>query len=273
MKPTGVSPGDNCLQFFYIAATSVNARRDHTLQKASNVKRFSKAGGTMLQTQVLAATPNDADLDLVHASKKGDLTAFEELVKRYDRRLLRIAQNVVHDFNDAQEVVQEAFFKAYQRLDQFRENARFSTWLVRITLNECFMKVRKQRVTKEVRAEDVAFDMESAPSNMTSWVPNPETVYSRAELRAILEKALEELSPCSRLVFVLRDVDEFSINETAEALRLTPNAVRTRLSRARQQLREKLSRYFAKPKRRRLAASNATSAAKRMSAHRPAIAL
>jgi RNA polymerase sigma-70 factor, ECF subfamily len=226
----------------------------------------------MIQMQVLAATPNDEDLDLVHASKKGDLTAFEALVKRYDRRLLRVAQNVVHDFNDAQEVVQEAFLKAYQRLDQFRENARFSTWLVRITLNESFMKMRKQRVLREVRAEDVAFDMESAPSTMTSWVPNPEAVCSRAELRAILEKALEELTPCSRLVFVLRDLEEFSIKETAEALRLTPNAVKARLSRARQQLREKLSRYFAKPKETQLASSEA-SIADGLSAQQLAIAL
>ena len=108
----------------------------------------------MSKLQPSSVTDNDDDLALVHASKNGDITAFERLVRRHDRKLLRIAQNVTSDFDDAQEVVQEAFLKAYQRLDQFREVAHFSTWLVRITLNECFMKMRKRRADKQVLAED-----------------------------------------------------------------------------------------------------------------------
>src|SRR6266404_2825190 len=101
------------------------------------------------QFAVTAVTRDD--LDLVHASKNGDVVAFEELVKRYDRKLLRIAQHVTHNREDAQDAVQEAFLKAFQNLSQFREDSKFSTWLIRITLNQSLMKVRKQRrLTREI---------------------------------------------------------------------------------------------------------------------------
>src|SRR6202049_5037988 len=94
------------------------------------------------------------DLALVHASKSGDVAAFEELVKQYDRKLLRIAQHLTHNREAAQDVVQEAFLKAFQHLGQFRENSKFSTWLIRITLNQSLMKLRKQRRTKEVALDE-----------------------------------------------------------------------------------------------------------------------
>ncbi len=88
------------------------------------------------------------DLDLVHASKNGDVAAFEQLVKRYDRKLFRIAQHVTHNREDSEDVVQEAFLKAFQNLGEFREDSKFSTWLIRITLNQSLMKLRKQRENK-----------------------------------------------------------------------------------------------------------------------------
>src|SRR5882724_13476188 len=97
------------------------------------------------RTQFAKTYAPDDDLALVHAIRGGDVAAFEQLVKRYDAKLLRIAQNVTHNSEDAEEAVQEAFFKAYQKLDQFQGHAKFSTWLVRIALNESFMKLRKQR--------------------------------------------------------------------------------------------------------------------------------
>src|ERR1700730_16301103 len=90
------------------------------------------------------------DLDLVHASKNGDVAAFEQLVKRYDRTLLRIAQSVTRNREDSQDAVQEAFLKAFQDLGQFREDSQFSTWLIRITVNQSLMKLRKQRTVREV---------------------------------------------------------------------------------------------------------------------------
>src|SRR2546429_251444 len=89
------------------------------------------------------------DLDLVHASKSGDVAAFEQLVKKYHRKLLRIAQSVTHNREDSQDAVQEAFLKAYQNLAEFREDSQFSTWLIRITLNQSLMKLRKQVAARD----------------------------------------------------------------------------------------------------------------------------
>ena len=94
------------------------------------------------------------DLDLVHASQNGDVDAFEQLVKRYDCRLLRIAQSVTHNREDSQDAVQEAFFKAYQHLAEFREDSQFATWLIRITVNQSLMTLRKHRAVREVSQDE-----------------------------------------------------------------------------------------------------------------------
>src|ERR1700693_1158737 len=94
------------------------------------------------------------DLELVHASKSGDVASFEQLVKRYDRKLLRIAQSVTHNTEDAQDAVQDAFLKAFQNLGQFREESQFSTWLIRIAVNQSLMKLRKQHATREMSLDD-----------------------------------------------------------------------------------------------------------------------
>src|SRR6202166_1025518 len=96
-----------------------------------------------------ASSVGSDDLDLVHASKSGDVAAFGQLVRRYDRKLLRIAQSVTHNREDSQDAVQEAFMKAYQNLAEFREASQFSTWLIRITVNQSLMKLRKQRTVRE----------------------------------------------------------------------------------------------------------------------------
>jgi RNA polymerase sigma-70 factor, ECF subfamily len=185
------------------------------------------------------------DLDLVHASKNGDVVAFEELVRRYDRKLFRIAQNVTHNREDSQDVVQEAFLKAFQHLGDFREDSKFSTWLIRITLNQSLMKLRKQRRIKEVSFDDeFQADGEALPMEIVDWAPNPEQRYRTSELEDILTNALTELRPALRTVFVLRDIEGLSTAETAEALNLSHAAVKARLCRGRLQLREYLNRYF-----------------------------
>ena len=182
---------------------------------------------------------------LVHASKNGDVAAFGELVKRYDRKLLRIAQSVTHNREDSQDAVQEAFLKAYQNLAEFREASQFSTWLIRITLNQSLMKLRKRNITKEVSLdEDFEAEGDLIPREIADWVPNPEQLYWGSELRDILTKTLEELLPISRAVFVLRDIEGFSIEQTAVALNLSQSAVKSRLWRARLQLRNSLTKYF-----------------------------
>jgi RNA polymerase sigma-70 factor, ECF subfamily len=189
----------------------------------------------------------NSDLDLVHASKNGDVAAFEQLVKRYDRKLFRIAQSVTHNREDSQDAVQEAFLKAYQHLAEFRGDSQFSTWLIRITLNQSLMKLRKQRTTKEVSLdEDFQAEEKTFPIEVIDWAPNPEQLYSVSQLRNILIKTIEELRPILRAVFVLQDLEGLSTEQTAEVLNLSQSAVKSRLWRARLQLRELLNKYFGK---------------------------
>src|SRR6201997_3923303 len=185
------------------------------------------------------------DLDLVHASKKGDVAAFEQLVKRYGRRLLRISQTVTHNREDAEDAVQEALLKAFQNLAEFREDSQFSTWLIRITVNQSLMKLRKQRAHKEVSLdEEFESDGDALPLDVPDRAPNPEQLCWASELRDILARTLEQLRPLLRTVFVLRDVEGLSIEQTAQALNLSQSAVKARLWRVRLQVRERLKQYF-----------------------------
>src|SRR3984893_431710 len=218
---------------------------------ASTKLFFSKVPGTNMtaaSAQLAAMTVGSDDLDLVHASKNGDVAAFEQLVKRYDRKLFRIAQYVTHNREDAEDAVQEAFLKAFQHLGEFREDSKFSTWLIRITLNQSLMKLRKQRrAIREVSLEEnFQADGEKLPMEVTDWAPDPEQLYRTSELRNILIKALRELRPILGTVFVLRDIEGLSIAQTAEVLNLSYSAVKARLWRGRLQLREYLNRYFRK---------------------------
>jgi RNA polymerase sigma-70 factor, ECF subfamily len=143
--------------------------------------------------------------------------------------------------------VQEAFLKAFRNLEQFRENSQFSTWLVRITINQALTRVRKSYRNKEVGI-DQGFQTETneLSPEVVDWTPNPEERYGTSELREILIKALQALQPALSLVFVLRDVEGLSTEQTSEALELSQAAVKTRLMRARLQLRNRLSNYFKK---------------------------
>src|SRR6266571_3583086 len=145
----------------------------------------------------------DRDLALVHACNSGDAAAFEQLVKRYDSKLFRIAQHITHNREDAQDAVQEAFLKVFRKLTQFQENSKFSTWLTRITVNESLMKLRKQRHNKEFSIDN-NFESEdhSLTSELADWARNPEELYRGSELRNILRSELQELQPGLRVVFV-----------------------------------------------------------------------
>jgi RNA polymerase sigma-70 factor (ECF subfamily) len=186
------------------------------------------------------------DLDLVLASKAGDVAAFEQLVARYHRKLLRIAQHITHNLEDAQDVVQETFLKVFQNLDSFRGDSKFSTWLFRIAVNQSLMGLRKQRTKQRAGAE---FPLDSdeegnLPLDFSDWRPNPEELYKTSELRELLTGALQELSPALRVVFVLHDVEGHSLRETADAVGASLPAVKTRSLRARLQLRERLTAHF-----------------------------
>jgi len=199
----------------------------------------------MATIQKRAAEGVTEEMALVHAAKSGDLEAFSQLVHRYDRNIFRIAQHITHNEEDAQDVVQDAFLKAYQNLEQFQENSKFYTWLVRIAVNEALMKLRKRRTDRTVSLdEDVETEEGSMPREVADWSPNPEQLYGQSELGDILKKTIQGLPPGFRTVFVLRDVEGLSTEETAEMLDLSVPAVKSRLLRARLQLRERLTRYF-----------------------------
>jgi RNA polymerase sigma-70 factor, ECF subfamily len=189
--------------------------------------------------------PVSDEMVLVQAAKAGDVGAFEQLVRRYDRNVFRIAQHITQNREDAEDVVQEAFLKAYSNLEQFQGQSKFYTWLVRIAVNEALMKLRRRRPERMVSLdEDVKTEEDSVPREVADWSPNPEQQYSQAELKDILGRTIQGLPPSFRTVFVLRDVEGLSTEETAEALELSVPAVKSRLLRARLQLRERLNRYF-----------------------------
>ena len=191
------------------------------------------------------AVPKDDELSLVQEAQAGNYSAFEELVNRYEKKIYRLALNITRHREDAEDVLQEAFMKSFQHLQNFRERSRFYTWLVRIAVNEGFMKLRKRRTSRLVQMQE-ATDEEGqvVPREFVDWGPNPEELYERSELEEILQKAVDSLSPNFRTVFLLRDVEKLSTEETADGLEVSIGAVKARLFRARLQLREELSKVF-----------------------------
>lgn len=181
---------------------------------------------------------------LVAAAQNGDITAFETLVGRYERKILRLAQNITQNREDAEDVMQEAFLKAYEHLSGFQGNSRFYTWLVRIAVNQALMKLRKRRPNVVSIDEEVNTGEDLIPREIEDWGPSPEDRYKQTELSDILSEVIADLDPSFRIVFQLRDIEELSTEETAEALGLSVPAVKSRLLRARLKLRQKLDRYF-----------------------------
>ena len=182
---------------------------------------------------------------LVAQSREGYTAAFGELVRRYEGKIFRLAQHVTQNREDAEDVLQETFMKAYEHLDQFQGNSKFYTWIVRIAVNQALMKLRRRKTDKSVSLDEtIDTGEDTMVREIAAWDEDPEQRFSRDELGGILDTAVKSLEPPYRSVFVLRDIDELSTEETAEALGLSVPAVKSRLLRARLQLREKLTRYF-----------------------------
>jgi RNA polymerase sigma-70 factor (ECF subfamily) len=181
---------------------------------------------------------------LVAEAKGGSLLAFEKLVDRYEARVFRLAQTIAHSREDAEEIMQNAFAQAFKNLSQFRGDSRFYTWLVRITINEGLIMVRRRRLNEIYIDNSVETEEGILPRELEDWGPTPEQLYSQQELQDILATSIGQLSPGHRTVFQLRDVEGFSTRETAEALALSASAVRSRLRRARFQLRGALNKCF-----------------------------
>ncbi|MBZ5631631.1 MAG: RNA polymerase sigma factor [Acidobacteriia bacterium] len=182
---------------------------------------------------------------LVAQAKAGDQAAFSELVHRYERKIYRLAKNITRNDEDAEDVLQDTFLKAYTHLDNFKGDSKFYTWIVRIGVNEALMRLRKRKSDRSVPLDEpVELGEETVTREIAVWEDNPEQQYSQEEWRRILDEAVESLKPDFRTVFVLRDIEELSTEETAETLGISVPAVKSRLLRARLALRERLTRQF-----------------------------
>ena len=182
---------------------------------------------------------------LLAQAREGDTHAFGQLVRRYENKIFRLAQHITQNREDAEDVLQETFLKAYEHLDQFQGNSKFYTWVVRIAVNQALMKLRRRKTDKSVSLDEtIDTGEDTLVREVAAWDENPEQRFSRAEIGQILESAIQNLEPPYRSVFALRDMEGLSTEETAEALGLSVPAVKSRLLRARLQLRERLTRQF-----------------------------
>lgn len=193
-----------------------------------------------------ASTPtfdNLEDWALIERARRQDGAALRLIMERHNRRLYRIARSVLGDDAEAEDVVQEAYLRAFTHLDGFRGESRLTTWLTRIALNEALERLRKRRPSVDLKQIDAVNDQGEfrvvyLPSARQDG--DPEAAAARAEVRRLIERAVDQLPDAFRVVFVLRDIEEMSTEATASQLGLRPETVKTRLHRARRLLRQSL---------------------------------
>ena len=179
------------------------------------------------------------DAEVVERVRAGDRALFEILMRRHNVRLYRAARAVLNNEHDVEDVMQQAYINAFTHLHQFEERAQFSTWLIRIGLNEAFARRRKTQTaeSREERGSHVSDDREGVIDGVASSQPDPEHQAYARELSRVLEDAVDALPETYRIVFMLRDVEGLSTSETGEGLGLGEEAVKTRLHRARAMIR------------------------------------
>jgi RNA polymerase sigma-70 factor, ECF subfamily len=184
--------------------------------------------------------------NVVAEARSGDANAFAALMSQYERHVYHLALNITRNPQDAEDTLQDAFLKAYAHLGEFRGDSRFSTWLARIATNAALTKMRQRSPEWRVSSakSNQADKKVSRPREMKDGDDNPEERYSKTELLGILSEVIESLSLSLRMVFVLRDFQSFSTEETARLLGLSEVAVRNRLLRARLQVRQRLHAWL-----------------------------
>jgi RNA polymerase sigma-70 factor, ECF subfamily len=182
-----------------------------------------------------------SDVELVAAAKVGDAQVFEELVSRHEQRVLAVAQRITKNREDAEDVAQESFHKAFLHLDAFEEKSQFSTWLTRIAMNEALMVLRKRRGVLEVLPDGPDDGGKSVSEVFVDQSPTPEESCWRRERSDLLSKAINRLSPKIRRTMLLRNIEERSIEETAQILGTSIGVVKSRLFHGRRRLRRTLN--------------------------------
>jgi RNA polymerase sigma-70 factor, ECF subfamily len=187
-----------------------------------------------------------ADQELVVHARSGDREAFRAIMTRFNQRLFRIARSVVRDQDEAEDVLQEAYTRAFSHFAGFRGESAVFTWLAAITLNEARGRLRRRRHTVPMETVETAQAKRAEILMFPAMTPtsDPEGELARAQVRRLLERAVDELPEPFRVVFMMREIEELSIDETAALLGLKPDTVKTRLFRARQQLRKLLDKKF-----------------------------
>lgn len=191
----------------------------------------------------------ELERDLIARLKAGDEAAFDDLVRHAGGRMLAVARRMMTREEDAQDAVQDAFLSAFKSLDRFDGRSQLTTWLHRITVNACLMKLRSQRRRPERPIEDMLprfLDDGHQEKPARSWKPADCCGIEQAEVRELVRAKIAELPEPYRVVLMLRDIEELDTEETADMLGLSAAAVKTRLHRARQALRELLDSSFAK---------------------------
>jgi RNA polymerase sigma-70 factor (ECF subfamily) len=202
--------------------------------------------------ETLDATSLDKGSDgaLVAAVKRGDNLAFEELVLRHEQKVLTVAQRITNNREDAEDVAQESFHKAYLHLDAFQEKARFSTWLTRIAMNEAFMLLRRRRGFHEVLPESPHDEVKSDAEAFVDQRPNPEESCWQRERKQLLTQAINRLAPKIRRTILLRDIEERSVEEAAQILGASIGAVKARIFQGRRKLRQTVNPWLFPPSQR-----------------------
>lgn len=194
-------------------------------------------------TAALARYTGLSEADLVSLARSGDEGAIRKLLQDNNQRLFRVARGVVRNDAEAEDIVQDTYVKALSSLSTFRSQSTFATWVTRIALNEAFGRIRRRRPTSDLAAIDEQLVAEGRVL-MFPTVPvteNPESSMAREEIRRFLEKAVDDLPETFRLVFILRDIQGLSVEETASYLSVKPATVKTRLHRARGMMRDAFS--------------------------------
>jgi RNA polymerase sigma-70 factor (ECF subfamily) len=193
----------------------------------------------------IASSPREfarlSDADLVELAKAGDHAAFGALTSRFNQRLYRIARSVLRDDAEAEDALQDAYTQAFRNLNRFRGDSQVLTWLTSIALNEARGRLRRGKRRARVRENELARTMIAVDDAASS----PEAAAARSEARHLIERAIEELPDRFRIVFIMRDVEGYTVEETADALRLPCATVGTRLHRARRLLRAALGHDLA----------------------------
>lgn len=188
------------------------------------------------------------DEDLVRLTKKGDTRAFGRLMVRYQDKIYRLARRMTETHEDAEDVLQEAFVKAFKKISGFKGESKFSTWLYRITVNLALMRLRRKRLSTVSLDEPVTTDESSLHREIEDVAPDPLKSLLEKESGEVLDKAIADLPPGYRAVFVLRHVESLSTEDTARILRISVPAVKSRLHRARVMLRARLLEHISNQK-------------------------